>query len=90
MASDKDRKGFRGLSRRMFLKAVGGAGPHRTGRAIDLRVHGSLALMVVRIALSEGFTGIGVSQKGDHTKRFIHLDDLTDVPGQPRPWIWSY
>jgi zinc D-Ala-D-Ala carboxypeptidase len=40
------------------------------------------------LALEQGFTGIGVSQKG--AIRFIHVDDLPDAPGQPRPTIWSY
>jgi hypothetical protein len=35
-----------------------------------------------------GFSGIGVSQKGD--SRFIHLDDLEDSNERPRPWVWSY
>jgi len=31
-----------------------------------------------------------VNQKGPHAARFIHLDDLPDAEGQPRPTIWSY
>lgn len=62
-------------------------GPHTTGRAIDLRVSGAKAYAVVQEALLLGFTGIGVSQKGPHGSRFIHLDDLH---GSTRPWVWSY
>lgn len=69
------------------VSGTGLTGPHTKG-AIDVGVRGDQALTVVRIALEEGFTGIGVSQKGD--KRFIHLDDLPNAPGQPRPTIWSY
>ena len=33
-------------------------------------------------------SGIGVNQKG--SSRFIHLDDLENSKGRPRPHIWSY
>ncbi len=69
------------------VSSTGLNGPH-TKRAIDFGVIGSDALELVRIALEEGFTGIGVNQKGK--ARFIHLDDLPNEVGQPRPWIWSY
>jgi RimJ/RimL family protein N-acetyltransferase len=39
-------------------------------------------------ALALGFTGMGFQQKGN--SRFLHLDDLPDAPGQPRPTVWSY
>jgi hypothetical protein len=44
--------------------------------------------MVLKLALEAGFTGIGVAQKG--SGRFMHLDDLLNDEGQPRPTIWSY
>ena len=66
---------------------TGLTGPH-TKRACDFGVRGKEALDLIRLALEQGFTGIGVSQKGDF--RFIHVDDLPDAPGQPRPHIWSY
>lgn len=69
---------------------TGRTGPHTTGRAIDLLVSGLVAYELLELATSCGFTGIGISQKGDHLQRFIHLDDLTNEPGQPRPWVWSY
>lgn len=34
------------------------------------------------------FTGIGIQQKGGD--RYIHLDNLPNAPGQPRPTVWSY
>ena len=41
--------------------------------------------------LKTGFTGIGLSQKGPHGDRFIHLDDLADANTLgPRPWTWTY
>lgn len=70
------------------VSSTGLSGPHTTGRAIDLGVRGQDALRVLRIALEGGFSGIGIAQKGDG--RFIHLDDLHDAPGQPRPHCWSY
>jgi zinc D-Ala-D-Ala carboxypeptidase len=67
---------------------TGRTGPHTQGRAVDIAIRGGDALKLVALALTNGFTGIGVSQKGD--SRFIHLDDLPNKDGQPRPWIWSY
>lgn len=63
-------------------------GPHSTGRACDVLVHGADALTLIALAVKHGFTGIGVSQKG--SERFIHLDDLPHDPSRPRPWVWSY
>jgi uncharacterized protein YcbK (DUF882 family) len=70
------------------VSATGDSGPHTTGHAIDLAVRGTQAFYVVSAMLRHGFTGIGVSQKGD--KRFIHGDDLANSLSAPRPWIWSY
>ena len=63
-------------------------GPHTTGRAIDIAVRGLNAWLLLRLALQEGFTGIGINQKGDD--RFLHIDDLPNAEGQPRPTVWSY
>ena len=71
------------------VSSTGPDGPHTKG-AIDFAVFGADALRVVQIAQEEGFTGIGISQKGEQEKRFIHVDELPNAPGQPRPWIWSY
>jgi zinc D-Ala-D-Ala carboxypeptidase len=62
------------------------SGAHATGRACDVAVQGSEALELLKIALEEGMTGIGVQQKGSY--RFLHIDDVTE--GLQRPWIWSY
>lgn len=69
------------------VSKTGLTGPH-TRRAIDIGVRGAQALEVVQAMLAEGFTGVGINQKGD--KRFVHGDDLPNEPGQPRPTIWSY
>lgn len=65
----------------------GANGPHTTGRAVDVLVSGNDALRLIRIALERGITGVGVSQKGEYTDRFLHIDDLTDGI---RPHTWSY
>jgi len=61
---------------------------HATGRAGDAKVTHKQAFAVIKAAPKFGFTGIGVKQKGN--KRFIHLDDLEEIHGRPRPHIWSY
>lgn len=70
------------------VSGTGRNGPHTTGRAIDLAVSGSKAYAVLSTATFMGFTGIGVNQKGG--SRFIHIDDLPNAPGCPRPYVWSY
>lgn len=71
------------------VSKTGRTGPH-TKDAIDFLVHGALAFRVLEAIIAEDFAGIGVSQKGPITKRFIHGDDLPDELWQPRPWVWSY
>jgi zinc D-Ala-D-Ala carboxypeptidase len=66
---------------------TGEAGPHTTGKAVDILMHGADALKLVHYALNAGFTGIGVKQSG--IGRFIHIDTLS-APDYPRPIIWSY
>ena len=66
---------------------TGKRGPHTTGKAVDVLVSGQNAHRLLTLALELGFTGIGISQKGEHGKRFVHLDMLE---GQTRPWVWSY
>ena len=63
-------------------------GTHARGLAIDIRCSGEYAWKVLAAAMAMGcFTGIGISQKGNHGSRFIHLD--IETAGN-RPWIWSY
>lgn len=64
------------------------AGAHASGRAVDIAVRGKQAHRLLQGALEAGFTGIGVSQKSG--VRFIHLDDLPNSEGRPRPHVWSY
>lgn len=78
--------GYRCSHYNSIVSTTGHNGPHTTGRAVDVPVYGEDATRLIKIALNHGMTGIGVHQKGPHNKRFIHLDDLTNM----RPWIWSY
>lgn len=68
------------------VSSTGENGPHTTGQAMDFLVSGKDAHKLLGLAMDYGFTGIGISQKGPHSSRFIHLDNLT----LNRPWIWSY
>lgn len=65
-----------------------GKSAHCTGHAVDVLISGEDALLLIHLAVKHEMTGIGVSQTGED--RFIHIDDLTGNPHQPRPWIWSY
>ena len=60
-------------------------GAHASGCAADIGIQGAEAHNLLSLALQEGFTGIGVQQKG--TGRFLHLDTLQ---GSTRPTVWSY
>jgi len=69
------------------VSSTGLTGPHTTGKAVDIVVSGKDAHKLLKYAYMYNFTGIGISQRGDHSKRFIHLDI---IEGNTRPWIWSY
>ena len=81
--------GYRHLA---YNDTIGGAknSPHLYGRAVDIKVAGGDALRLIKMALRHGMTGVGVKQRGDHDRRFIHLDDMPQSDTHPRPWIWSY
>lgn len=80
--------GYRSPEYNATISKTGTDGPHTTGRAVDIAIRGREAYVLLSLAIELGFTGIGVSQKGE--ARFLHLDDLTAEEGFPRPWIWSY
>ena len=80
--------GFRSGSYNNTVSKTGFHGPHTTGHAVDILISGSEAIRLMEIALRHGITSIGVSQRGQHSKRFLHFDDLTDSAN--RPWTWSY
>ena len=71
------------------VSGSGMSGPHTTGCAVDILCSGKAAHEILSLAMirSSVWKGIGVSQKGEHKSRFLHLDTLeTDM----RPWVWSY
>jgi zinc D-Ala-D-Ala carboxypeptidase len=70
--------------------AIGGAGVHPTGHAVDVRLHGESAYRLVALAIRRGFTGIGLNQRGPVAGRFVHLDDCPRGGDKPRPRIWTY
>ena len=65
-------------------------GAHTTGQALDIHVYGNNAHRLLDAALRAGFSGVGISQKGEHSERFIHLDNLGTSDTRPRPTVWSY
>lgn len=69
------------------VSSTGPNGPHTTGKAVDIRVIGKEAHKLLDFICMLDFSGIGISQKGSHLSRFIHLDSLTEGT---RPWVWSY
>jgi len=81
--------GYRSSS---YNQVIGGArnSPHLYGKAVDVLVSGKAAHKLIGLAIQHGFTGIGVSQRGSHESRFLHIDTMDNSDIHPRPWIWSY
>ena len=84
----KISSGYRCPEHNNKVSSSGYEGPHTTGLAVDISVAGEQARTLIN--KSSGFSGIGISQKGNHANRFIHLDNLETAAGRPRPWVWSY
>jgi uncharacterized protein YcbK (DUF882 family) len=80
--------GYRCPEHNARVSSTGRTGAHTTGRAADIAVSHTRAYEVLQTALLMRFTGIGINQKGG--SRFLHLDNLPNAPGQPRPTCWSY
>ena len=85
--------GVRCAKRNMEVSSTGKNGPHVpriTGTmASDILIAGADALRLIDIARKHGISGVGISQRGAHAKRFIHIDTLSDDK-HPRPTMWSY
>ena len=83
---------FRCSKHNQEVSSTGPNGPHTDhgegGQAVDILISGSDALRLMEVARKYGMSGIGVKQSGKN--RFIHLDNLGNATGQPRPWVWSY
>jgi zinc D-Ala-D-Ala carboxypeptidase len=78
--------GYRCQAHNQRVSTTGDNGPHTTGLAADVLVSGPNARLLVDLAVLRGFKGIGISQKGPHAGRFIHLDRVD----RPEPLLWSY
>lgn len=61
-------------------------GYHSKGIAVDIACGSDKAFEIIKHALEEGFTGVGVSQRSGRV-RFIHLD-MRPISDTPR--IYSY
>ena len=59
-------------------------GVHTLGKASDILTYGERAMLLFEKARQIGFSGIGLSQRGPHQDRFVHLDT------KPRKALWSY
>ena len=70
---------FRGVPEKGIFRSV-----HTLGQASDILISGERAMLMFEKARQIGFSGIGLSQRGDHAKRFVHLDT------KPRKALWSY
>jgi len=77
---------YRTPEHNLRVSTSGSKGPHTTGAAADLKVHGADALKVVQFALQQGVQRIGVQQRSKHPSPYIHLDMSRNNP----PAIWSY
>jgi len=83
--------GYRCSEYNKKVSTTGENGPHVVGLAVDIKIFGARAFELISLARSFGFTGIGISQKGDIEKRFIHIDCVPIGDDKiPRPTIWSY
>ena len=82
--------GFRCPMHNAQASQTGLSGPHTTGKAVDIQISGEDVYHLLGLAIKLGFTGIGLSQRGAHSSRFLHLDSIEPGPGRPRPFVWTY
>ena len=84
-----ETSGYRCPDHNARISSTGRTGPHTTGQAVDIAIYGESAYRMIELAFKHGFTGIGIRQRGRHSGRFVHLDDLASEQA-PRPRVWSY
>ena len=72
---------------RISKSGTGLNGPHTHGRAMDVVLFGHRAHKFGDLAYQWGMTGFGYKQHGEHSQRFIHIDDMEH---ELRPNVWSY
>ena len=89
----KISSGVRCANHNSKVSSTGKDGPHvprsNGTAASDILISGADALRLIDIARKHGVSGGGISQRGTHSKRFIHLDTISDSH-HPRPTMWSY
>ena len=85
----KITSGFRCEKHNAKVSSTGKNGPHTFGKAADILISGADAMRLFAVAQKHGVSGVGMSQRGDHSKRFVHLDILSPDEG-PRPTVWTY
>ena len=90
----KISSGARCIKHNMRVSSTGKNGPHvpRTEgtKAADILISGADALRLIDVARKHGISGVGISQKGNHATRFVHIDTLSADDGHPRPTVWTY
>ena len=64
-------------------------GPHTTGKAVDILISGADCLRLLDIARKHGVSGVGLAQRGEHKRRYCHIDILSPDEA-PRPAVWTY
>ena len=83
--------GYRCPVHNKAVAKTGDAGPHTTGRAVDIKVYGADTYLLLKEVFSLGFfNGVGIKQHGSVGSRYVHIDDLTEEDGFPRPRVFSY
>ena len=81
--------GYRSEKHNSRVSTTGKNGPHTHAKAADILISGADAMRLFAVAQRHGISGIGLSQRGPHNKRFCHIDSLTPAEG-PRPTVWTY
>jgi len=81
--------GYRCPAHNQKVSFTGQSGPHTTGKACDILCCFEKAYKVLYLAIILRFSGIGLAQKGDPGRRYIHIDTLA-APDHPRPRVWTY
>lgn len=78
--------GYRCPAHNASVSSTGNAGPHTTGKAVDVLIARGKATQLVRLALEMGVRGVGIKAHGPDSGRIVHLDMLP----RPEQIIWTY